>query len=212
MQVIVSAATFAHLCVLHSGDPVPTEPGAGAGKTSSLVRRIVNLVVVEDLPALLGEGLDIEEIRRVLVPNGHLFIVSFNALSLWGGLNWARRLLPGGRGHITGHGSRKLCDWLSLLGFATADPRFLASFAPRGKRRIARLMDRFDQWLVSLNSPTGAIYFIHARKRVSQYLDSSHIVSSRARLISIPLGKSQEGVPVPRELGRVQPDSLESPP
>ena len=154
----------------------------------------------------------LRECQRVLVPNGHLIIVSFNAMSLWGGVNWLWRFLPGKRRRVAGHGSRKLCDWLSLLGFASADPRFLASFSPRGQGRVARIMDRLDQWLVSLNSPTGAIYVIHARKRVSQYLDSSHVAGARPRLISIPLGKSQEGVPVPRELGRVQSDPLESPP
>lgn len=200
------------LCARESSHAAPGSVQGAAEAMPFATDSVDALILCHTLDATPLPHQVLRECQRVLVPNGHLFIVSFNALSLWGGLNWARRLLPGGRGHMTGHGSRKLCDWLSLLGFATADPRFLASFAPRGKRRIARLMDRFDQWLVNLNSPTGAIYFIHARKRVSQYLDSSHVVSSRARLISIPLGKSQEGVPVPRELGRVQPDSLESPP
>ena len=34
-------------------------------------------------------------------------------------------------------------------------------------------MDRIDQWLVSLNSPSGAVLVMHARKRVSQYLDNT---------------------------------------
>lgn len=192
---------------------VPSESVKATAETMPFATDSVDaLILCHTLDATPVPHQVLRECQRVLVPNGHLIIVSFNALSLWGGVNWLRRFLPGKRRRVAGHGSRKLCDWLSLLGFASADPRFLASFSPRGQGRVARVMDRLDQWLVSLNSPTGAIYLIHARKRVSQYLDSSHVAGARPRLISIPLGKSREGVPVPRELGRVQCDPLESPP
>ena len=192
---------------------VPSESVKATAETMPFATDSVDaLILCHTLDATPVPHQVLRECQRVLVPNGHLIIVSFNALSLWGGVNWLRRFLPGKRRRVAGHGSRKLCDWLSLLGFASADPRFLASFSPRGQGRVARVMDRLDQWLVNLNSPTGAIYLIHARKRVSQYLDSSHVAGARPRLISIPLGKSREGVPVPRELGRVQCDPLESPP
>ena len=46
----------------------------------------------------------LRECQRVLVPNGHLIIVSFNALSLWGGVNWLWRFLPGKRRRVAGQG------------------------------------------------------------------------------------------------------------
>ena len=63
--------------------------------------------------------------------------------------------------------------------------------------------------LVRNNMPTGAAYLLHARKRVAAHLDVGAKSSSRPRLISIPLGKTQEGVPVPRQINRSQPDGAE---
>ncbi len=74
---------------------------------------------------------------------------------------------------------------------------------------MGRLMDRFDRWLVRINAPTGTAYLLHARKRVAAHLDSG-IKVERPRLISIPLGKAQEGVPVPRHVSRSQQDGAET--
>ena len=70
-------------------------------------------------------------------------------------------------------------------------------------------MDRIDRWLVNVNAPTGTAYLLHARKRVAAHLDSS-VKIERPRLISIPLGKAQEGVPVPRHVSRAQQDGAET--
>ena len=71
------------------------------------------------------------------------------------------------------------------------------------------MMDGFDRLLVRNNMPTGAAYLLHARKRVAAHLDAGVKSSSRPRLISIPLGKTQEGVPVPRQTTRSQPEGAE---
>ena len=200
---------------LHSYEPSATGLGSVEGEANALpfaTDSLDALVLCHTLDTTTAPHDVLRECQRVLVPNGHLIIISFNALSIWGCMNWARRLLPGKSGRIRGQGSRRLCDWLSLLGFATADPRFLASFSPRGRGRVGRLMDGIDKWLVSLNSPSGAVLVMHARKRVSQYLDSTSLVNQRPRLISIPLAKKQDGVPVPRELSRAQSEPLEPTP
>ena len=126
----------------------------------------------------------------MLVPNGHLIIISFNALSIWGCMNWVRRLLPGKSGRMgRGQGSRRLCDGYLFSGLPQLTPFSGLAFPTEG---AGRLMDRIDQWLVSLNSPSGAVLVMHARKRVAQYLDNPLV--NRPRLISIPLAKSQDGV------------------
>ena len=200
---------------LYSHEPSATGPGIVEGAANALpfaTDSLDALVLCHTLDTTSTPHEVLRECQRVLLPNGHLIIISFNALSIWGCMNWVRRLLPRRKGRIRGQGSRRLCDWLSLLGFATGDPRFLASFSPRGTGRIGRLIDRIDEWLVSLNSPSGTVFVMHARKRVSQYLDSTSLVSHRPRLISIPLAKSQDGVPVPRELGLTQSEPLEPTP
>jgi len=70
-------------------------------------------------------------------------------------------------------------------------------------------MDRLDRWLVRVNAPTGTVYLLHARKRVAAHLDSS-VKVEKPRLISIPLGKAQEGMPVPRHASRSQQDGAET--
>ena len=151
----------------------------------------------------------LRECQRVLVPNGHLFVISFNPFSIRGAMNGLRRWLSRGRRHTKSVSGRRLGDWLSLLGFSHAEPLYFASFAPVSIGRIGRLMDRFDRWLVKINAPTGTVYLLHARKRVAAHLDSG-VKVERPRLISIPLGKTQEGVPVPRHVSRTQQDGAET--
>ena len=151
----------------------------------------------------------LRECQRVLVPNGHLFVISFNPFSIRGVSNALRRWLSRGRRHTKSVSGRRLGDWLSLLGFSHAEPHYFASFAPLGKGHVGRLMDRFDRWLARINAPMGTAYLLHARKRVAAHLDSG-VKVQRPRLISIPLGKTQEGVPVPRHVSRSQQDGAET--
>ena len=142
----------------------------------------------------------LRECQRVLVPNGHLFVMSFSPYSLWGLGNWIRHLLSRRRQRLRAVGSRQLRDWLSLLGFSYSEPIYLATMAPRGHRRLSRFVDVVDRWLVKHNSPTGSAYLIHARKRVANYLDAPSTAMAPPRLIAMPLGKRNGGVTVPRQV------------
>lgn len=142
----------------------------------------------------------LRECQRVLVPNGHLFILSFSPYSLWGLSNWTRHLFSRRRRRLRAVGSRQLRDWLSLLDFSYSEPTFMATMAPRGRGRLSRFIDEIDKWLVTHNSPTGGAYLIHARKRVASYLDAPATAMTRPRLIAMPLGKPGGGVAVPRQL------------
>ena len=93
-------------------------------------------------------------------------------------------------------------------GIRTAQ-NLVASFAPLGKGRVGRFMDRFDRWVVRINAPAGTAYLLHARKRVAAQLDSG-VKDERPRLIAIPLGKTQEGVPVPRHVSQFQQEGAET--
>ena len=141
----------------------------------------------------------LRECRRVLVPNGHLFVMSFSPYSLWGLSNWSRNLLRRRRQRLRAIGSRQLRDWLSLLDFSYSEPLFMATMTPSGEGRLSSFVDSVDQWLVRHNSPTGIAYLIHARKRVAHYLDIPAPAVNRSRLIAMPLGKPSGGVPVPKQ-------------
>ena len=167
------------------------------------------LVLCHTLDASSVPHQTLRECQRVLVPNGHLFVISFNPLSIRGMMSGLRRWLSRRRRHTKSVSGRRLADWLSLLGFSQAEPHYFASFAPLGRGRVGRFMDRLDRWLVRINAPTGTVYLLHARKRVAAHLDSD-VKVERPRLISIPLGKAQEGVPVPRHVSRSQQDGAET--
>ena len=147
----------------------------------------------------------LRECQRVLLPNGHLFVISFSPYSLWGLGNWARNRLLRRRRHLRAIGGRQLKDWLSLLGFSYSEPRFAATLPPFGNGRIGQWVRGIDEWLVKHNSPTGSAYLIHARKRVANYLDMPVPAVNRPRPIAMPLGKPSGGVPVPRGSQKLRP-------
>jgi SAM-dependent methyltransferase len=114
------------------------------------------------------------EVERVLMPEGRVVILGFNAASLWGlrqRLGRARRLLGGKApsflprpGEFIGYW--RLRDWLRLLSFEVEGGRFgayrPAISSPRWLERFA-WMDRVgDRWWPVF----GAVYMVVAVKRV----------------------------------------------
>jgi len=107
----------------------------------------------------------LREAQRVLVPEGHIVIVGFNAVSLWGlpCLLRKRRARPPWCGEWIG--VRRLKDWLFLLDFELTHGSVLY-YRPPLKRQ--RLMDRLfflerigDRWWPL----AGAVYVVVAKKR-----------------------------------------------
>ena len=109
----------------------------------------------------------LREASRVLLPRGHLLITGFNPWSLlglrsrlgrrFGAAPWQSRLLS----------SRRITDWLRLLGFAIEDVRY-GFFAPPVNRlsvlQRCQAMDRFGE---RFSLPIGGFYQIHACKEVT---------------------------------------------
>ena len=106
----------------------------------------------------------LREIDRILVPEGHVIIVAFNPLSLYG--IW--RLALGWRGGVPWcgrfYGARRLRDWLSLLGFDTLRCETFGFRIPLGEgRRLAFLERLGERWTPYF----GAVSLILARNRVA---------------------------------------------
>jgi len=107
----------------------------------------------------------LREVDRVLVPEGHVVVCGFNAMSAWGlrmmlhpkRVPWAGRKLSVGR----------LRDWLALLGFDTVRIDFFFHAPPLSHPGILRHLQRLDQPNArTLPILTGG-YVVVARKRVS---------------------------------------------
>lgn len=142
----------------------------------------------------------LRECQRVLVPNGHLFVLTLNPYSLNGLIRTLGNALRGrNRGVIRPLSSHKLNDWLSLLSFSLAEPRHHLVLPALLGGRIRGWMSAADRWLFELNAPFGSVCLTHARKRVSAHLGTRERAVKRPKLIPIAVGKAQEGIPVPRQ-------------
>jgi SAM-dependent methyltransferase len=160
---------------LDTGQPPRSAALYAHGDALPFPERSLDLVV---LPHTLELALDphrtLAEVERVLMPEGRVVILGFNAASLWGLRQRAgrlRRVLGGNAplflprpGEFIGYW--RLRDWLRLLSFEVEGGRFgayrPALGSPRWLDRFA-WMDRVgDRWWPVF----GAVYMVVAVKRV----------------------------------------------
>ena len=107
----------------------------------------------------------LREIERILIPEGHLIILGFNPISLWGLKN---RLGKGDEFPWNGSyiSPLRLKDWLKLLGFEL-DRNYFGCFAPPFNQQKWLTHWHFmeaagDRWW----GLPGGVYMLHAIKRV----------------------------------------------
>ncbi|MBS1270811.1 MAG: hypothetical protein MAG794_01779 [Gammaproteobacteria bacterium] len=104
----------------------------------------------------------LREVERVLVPEGHLIVLGFNPVSVWGLVSLFRRHSPW-NGRFSS--LARIKDWLQLLNFELRAGKMVYHKPPVQSERIRRRLDfleKFgDRWW-----PFGAaVYVLIARKR-----------------------------------------------
>jgi SAM-dependent methyltransferase len=110
----------------------------------------------------------LREVERVLIPEGHVVILGFNPVSLWGLRRLfsrrARRAVPWNANFI---GLRRIKDWLALMHFEITGGSMLYYRPPMTK---SPLLDRLfvldkigDRWWPMM----AGVYLLVARKRVA---------------------------------------------
>ncbi len=108
----------------------------------------------------------LREVERVLIPEGRLVVLGFNALSLWG--LW--RLVRRGQGGVPWCGrfqaSFRVGDGLSLLGF-DIELREMMMFRPPWRRTLLQQFSFLDTLGRRFWPMLGGIYALRAVKRVS---------------------------------------------
>jgi SAM-dependent methyltransferase len=108
----------------------------------------------------------LREVERVLIPEGRVIILGFNALSSWGLLRLLyrkRRRIPWCGRFMTPY---RVEDWLSLLGF-DVECRRQIMFRPPMRGALGPRLALLDTWGLRLWPALGAIYAIKAVKRVA---------------------------------------------
>ena len=116
------------------------------------------LEIVADPHAVLREA------DRVLVGQGHLVVLGFRPMSLWG-LRFAasRSGFPPGFTRLIAE--RRLRDWLILLGYEITLARHYAYFAPSASGARAGLQGRGALRRGLFNPMPAGAYLLKARKR-----------------------------------------------
>ena len=109
----------------------------------------------------------LREVDRVLIPEGRLIVIGFNSSSLWGlwRLFHSRSVQPPWNGHFIS--TRRILDWLSLLGFRIENTSQLM-FRPPLRQRVLmqrlRLLEKSGRrWWPALSG----VYVVEAVKQVS---------------------------------------------
>lgn len=150
---------------------VPSDPAGFRGAATSLPFEddSIDVVVLHHLLDFYESPQQIlREVSRVTISMGHVVIVGFNPLSLWGMWKpfgkyrqeapWAGQFIRPGR----------LMDWLNLLDFKIDRLHYSIYGLPINRRPFVGKAPDYSQGLSrKSNMPFGAVYVIVARKQVS---------------------------------------------
>lgn len=155
---------------------IASEPSAAQGWPQILSRTDQLPLAADSVDAiLLPHTLDfvanpravLSEVERVLIPEGRVVILGFNALSAWG----ARGLLTGrARGRAPWCGrfrtAAQVGKWLSVLGFDIEVCEHML-YRPPFRRAQGAGCDPFESWGLRFLPRLGGVYAIRAVKRVA---------------------------------------------
>jgi len=165
--------------VLHNASPIQNKIIINLDtKKAGLVSNPTQLPFANDSidVALLHHLLDfvespqqiLRELARATMPMGHIVIVGFNPMSLWGG--WrsiARCTQQKGVAPWSGAFIRpgRVMNWLNLLDFKIDRAQY-SIYGPPARQFLGKVNDYSDGVSRTLNLPIGSVYVIVARKHI----------------------------------------------
>jgi SAM-dependent methyltransferase len=163
-------ASRIHQRILLSASPMPRAPGRQMAASPARFPVATDSVDVVFLPHVLEFAQDghqvLRETERVLIPEGRVVVIGFNALSLWGG--W--RLMRRGQRRVPWCGDFltpfRIGDWLSLLGFQV-ETQEMMMFRPPWRRALPQPLAFLGTLGRRYWPLLAGVYAIRAVKRVS---------------------------------------------
>lgn len=108
----------------------------------------------------------LREIERVLVPEGHCILISFNPFSLRG-LGNAVRMPMSKRSPWRCYSSLRLREWLQVLGFDVLETVSSGFCYPALRKKLGSKRAWLGQLGDQYHVATGNVYIMHAQKKVS---------------------------------------------
>jgi SAM-dependent methyltransferase len=109
----------------------------------------------------------LREVERILIPEGHLIILGFNPMSLWGIWHWffaGREIAPWCGKFLS---ILHIKDCLSLLGFELKKQKTLFFALPFQNERFSRYITFLEKIGLHWTGNFGAVYLLVAKKRVT---------------------------------------------
>ena len=165
--------------VMHGASPIQNKIIINLNKTKAgLVSNPTQLPFANDSidVALLHHLLDfvespqkiLRELARAMLPMGHIVIVGFNPMSLWGG--WRTIVRSTGRkGMAPWNGAfirpGRLMDWLNLLDYKIDRAQY-SIYRPPVSQYLGEVNGYSDGVSRALNLPIGSVYVIVASKHI----------------------------------------------
>jgi SAM-dependent methyltransferase len=142
----------------------------------------------------------LREVHRILAPQGHIIVIGFNPLSLYGLNVHLRGLWPGNFWHNARcMGTRRLHDWLHLLGAEVETVKHCYAIPPVGSPRLFGLLESADRYLARKNLPCGGVYAVRAQKHVATLTPTRVGWQKKMGSRLIDLTAPPKPVPSPRE-------------
>jgi len=142
----------------------------------------------------------LRETARIALPTGHLVIVGFNPISLWGLCQPMGRFRNSAPWHGDFISPGRLMDWLNLLNFKIDRAQYCI-YGPPSERFTKPLKHDFSQGLSrKTNWPFGAVYVIVARKQVGSMIPMRPVWNPRhafGQLSVVPAGRPATGRHMP---------------
>jgi SAM-dependent methyltransferase len=109
----------------------------------------------------------LREAERVLAPEGHLLVLTFNLISLWGLAHAVpalqRRGAPWNGQYFT---SRRVRDWLTLLDLETICVEHHFYRPPLNRQRLQERLTSVDRWGPRLAPWFGGVHLTVAQKHI----------------------------------------------
>jgi len=106
----------------------------------------------------------LREVDRILVPEGHVIILTFNPFSFWNGWRWTYswgRKIPWCGKFLS---ATRLRDWLALLGFDMVQQQGYGFMTPGNTLSLEDRLERIGQRFLSF---AGGSLLLVAKKRVT---------------------------------------------
>lgn len=133
----------------------------------------------------------LREADRCLIPDGHLVILGFNPISLWGLrrlVSRNKRQMPWETKFVSLH---RIKDWLSLLGFDTLHTQYLFHRLPFQNMKLFDKI-KFSETHADRSMLTAGAYLLVARKRTTILTPIKPALANKRRLFPVSIPSSSQ--------------------